>query len=177
MRSRGSDSHRLSVPLKSDALTIEPPKLQTSIAQTQQYKPILTAFSSFLLFTLSWQCFLLSHSNSRFHCHNTVAILDSLVADPFSKWNFCNLKNQLFDNFTTYRICSSTAPLLNITSPLFKSPVFGFFLNRTPFFCQKVPFLRDFLNWTSPKNSYWKIQPRGYTRADTVTILISFCLT
>ena len=78
MRCRGSNSRRLSVPLKSDALTIEPPKLQTSIAQTQQYKPILTAFLSFLLFTLLWQCFLLSHSNSRFHCHNTVAILDSL---------------------------------------------------------------------------------------------------
>ena len=46
-------SRHLSVPLKSDALTIEPPKLQTSIAQTQQYKPILTAFLSFLLFTLS----------------------------------------------------------------------------------------------------------------------------
>ena len=41
--SRGSDSHRLSVPLKSDALTIEPPKLQEKLTQTQQYKPILTA--------------------------------------------------------------------------------------------------------------------------------------
>ena len=46
--------------------------------KTQQYKPILTAFLNFLLFTLSRQCFLLSYSNSRFHCHNTVAILDSL---------------------------------------------------------------------------------------------------
>ena len=52
MRSRGSNLRRLSVPLKSDALTIEPPKLQASLAQTQQYKPILTVFLSFLLFTL-----------------------------------------------------------------------------------------------------------------------------
>ena len=29
------------------------------------------------------QCFLLSYSNSRFHSHNTVAILDSLVPSPF----------------------------------------------------------------------------------------------
>ena len=80
MRSRGSNLRRLSVPLKSDALTIEPLKLQISIAQTQQYKPILTAFLSFLLFTLSWQCFLLSHSNSCFHSHNTVAKLDSSLS-------------------------------------------------------------------------------------------------
>ena len=33
----------------------------------------------------------------------------------------------------------------------------GFFLNRTPFFGQRVHFLRDFLNWTSPKNPFWKI--------------------
>ena len=31
------------------------------------------------MFILSQQCFLLSYSNSRFHCHNTVAILDSLM--------------------------------------------------------------------------------------------------
>ena len=31
-----------------------------------------------LLFTLLWQCFLLSYYYSRFHCHNTVARLDSL---------------------------------------------------------------------------------------------------
>jgi len=36
----------------AEAPTIEPPKLQASIAQTQQYKPILTAFLSCLLFTL-----------------------------------------------------------------------------------------------------------------------------
>ena len=58
MRSRGS--HRLSVPLKSDALTIEPPKLQTSIAQTQQYKPILTAFLTFCC---------LYYRNSVFYSH------------------------------------------------------------------------------------------------------------
>ena len=31
------------------------------------------------MFILLQQCFLLSYSNSRFHCHNTVAILDSLM--------------------------------------------------------------------------------------------------
>ena len=67
-----------------------------------------------------------------------------------------------------YRICSSKAPLLNTTSPLFKSPVFGGFFNRTPFFSKKVHFLRDYLNWTSPKNPYWKIKPRGYNWADMV---------
>ena len=34
--------------------------------------------SSKMLFLLSRDCHLLSYSNSRFHCHNTVAILDSL---------------------------------------------------------------------------------------------------
>ena len=58
--------------------------------------------------------------------------------------------------------------------PFSKVLFLGFFLNRTPFFSKKVHFLRDFLNWTSPKNSYWKIEPRGYTRADTnINIFIS----
>ena len=72
MRSRGSNSHRLSVPLKSDALTIEPPKLQTSIAQTQQYKSILTAFLSFLLFTLLWQWKRELEYESKKHCCDSV---------------------------------------------------------------------------------------------------------
>ena len=44
MRSRGSNLRRLSVPLKSDALTIEPSKLQKCMAQTQQFKPKLRLF-------------------------------------------------------------------------------------------------------------------------------------
>ena len=44
MRSRGSNSRRLSVPLKSDALTIQPPELQKCVAQTQQSKPKLRLF-------------------------------------------------------------------------------------------------------------------------------------
>ena len=52
--------------------------------------------------------------------------------------------------------------------PFSKVLFLGFFLNRTPFFSKKVHFLRDYLNWTSPKNPYWKIKPRGYNWADMV---------
>ena len=44
MRSQGSHPRHLSVPLKSDALTIEPSKLQKYMAQTQQFKPKLQGF-------------------------------------------------------------------------------------------------------------------------------------
>ena len=54
------------------------------------------------------------------------------------------------------------------TSAFSKVLFLGVFLNRTPFFGQKVPFLRNFFNWTSPKNQYWKIEPRGCKRTDTV---------
>ena len=44
-----------------------------------------------LWFILSQQCFLLSYSNSRFHCHNTVAILDSLIGPkPYIKEIACD---------------------------------------------------------------------------------------
>ena len=49
-----------------------------------------------------------------------------------------------------------------------KSCFWGFSWIEPHFLVKKSTFFRDFLNWTSPKNPYWKIEPRGYTRADTV---------
>ena len=59
---------------------------------------------------------------------------------------YCSLLNNEHEYLVIYRIRSSTAPLFNITSPFSKVLFWGFFLNRTPFFGQKVPFFRDFLN-------------------------------
>ena len=53
---------------------------------------------------------------------------------------------------------------------MWKVQFLGFFLNKPPLFDQKVHFLRDFLNWPPPKNPYWKIEPWGSIRADTVYI-------
>ena len=75
---------------------------------------------------------------------------------------------ELIPKRVNYRIRSYTAPRLNTTSPFSKVLFLGVFLNRTPFFGQKVHSLRDFFNWTSPKNQYWKIEPRGCKRTDTV---------
>ena len=51
---------------------------------------------------------------------------------------------------------------------MWKVQFLGFFLNKPPLFAQKDHFLRYFLNWPPPKNPYWKIEPRGSIRADTV---------
>ena len=51
---------------------------------------------------------------------------------------------------------------------MWKVHFLGFFLNKPPLFAQKDHFLRYFLNWPPPKNPYWKIEPRGSIRADTV---------
>ena len=53
---------------------------------------------------------------------------------------------------------------------MWKVQFLGFFLNKPPLFAQKDHFLRYFLNWPPPKNPYWKIEPWGSIRADTVSI-------
>ena len=66
-----------------------------------------------------------------------------------------------------YRIRSNASPLLNIAPPCnVKSHVFVVFLEYNPTFFSKVHFLRDILNWTPPKNSFWKIEPRACIQAD-----------
>ena len=39
-----------------------------------------------------------------------------------------------------------------------------------------MQFLRNILNWTSPKNPFWKIEPRGSIHADTVVFAIKMLL-
>ena len=79
MRSRGSNSRRLSVPLKSDALTIEPPKLQKWMAQTQQSKPKLRLFRIRNLFYYR-NIVLYSHKCNIFdNIKNIIVILDALA--------------------------------------------------------------------------------------------------
>ena len=55
---------------------------------------------------------------------------------------------------------------------MWKVQFLGVFLNKPPLFAQKVHFLRDFLYWPPPKNPYWKIEPRGSIRADTVVVVL-----
>ena len=53
-----------------------------------------------------------------------------------------------------------------------KSCFWVLFLIRTQYFDQKVNFFRDFLNWTSPKNPFWIIEPHGCKWTDTVLYLL-----
>ena len=80
MRRQGSISRRLSVPYadwSSNQLSHQSCCFQRIL--NSDYKPIFTYNCRLLLFILLQQCFLLSYSHSRFHCHNTVVILDSLI--------------------------------------------------------------------------------------------------
>ena len=89
MRCQGLISRRLSVSYadwSSNQLSHQSCRLQRIL--NSDYKPIFTYNCRLLLFILLQQCFLLSYSNSRFHCHNTVAILDSLVAATFQQLKF-----------------------------------------------------------------------------------------
>ena len=79
MRSRGSNLRRLSVPLQSDALTIEPPKLQNAKAQTQQYKPKLRLFRTRNLFYYRNIVLYYRKCNIFDNIKNIIAILDALM--------------------------------------------------------------------------------------------------
>ena len=64
-----------------------------------------------------------------------------------------------------YRIDVIWTPLLNRTPPIENS-------NKTPvknlYLGQKLVKSEPNLNWTPPKNPFWKIEPRGSKRDDTV---------
>ena len=60
---------------------------------------------------------------------------------------------------------------------MWKVQFLGFFLNKTPLFAQKDHFLRCFLNSPPPQNPYWKIEPRGSIRADTVVYVLQRSIT
>ena len=86
-------SRHLSVPLKSDALTIEPPKLQNAHAQTQQYKPKLRLFRTRNLFYYHNIVFYYHKCKIFDNIKNNIAILDALYILDIS----CLLQQQSFN--------------------------------------------------------------------------------
>ena len=79
LHSRGPNSRRLSNSLKSDALTIEPPKLQILRAQTQQSKPKLRLFRIRNLFYYGNIVLYYRKCNIFDNIKNIIAILDALL--------------------------------------------------------------------------------------------------